>query len=64
MHKAYYSAVLNSRVDHVWNLVRDFNDYRNTSRVSAKAGSKMAGTAMKSVRCGGFATAASGYASV
>jgi hypothetical protein len=27
MHKAYYSAVLNSRVDHVWNLVRDFNDY-------------------------------------
>ena len=27
MHKSYYSAVLNSRVDHVWNLVRDFNDY-------------------------------------
>jgi len=27
MHKAYYRAVLSSRVDHVWNLVRDFNDY-------------------------------------
>ncbi|HJR13150.1 MAG TPA: SRPBCC family protein [Rhodanobacteraceae bacterium] len=27
MHKAYYSAILNSPVDHVWRLVRDFNDY-------------------------------------
>lgn len=27
MHKCYYSAVFNSRGDHVWNLVRDFNDY-------------------------------------
>jgi len=27
MSKAYYSAVLNSPVDHVWNLIRDFNDY-------------------------------------
>ena len=27
MHKAYYSAVLNSRDAHVWNLVRDFKDY-------------------------------------
>ena len=27
MSKAYYSTVLNSPVDHVWNLVRDFNDY-------------------------------------
>jgi len=27
VHKTYYSAVLNSRVHHVWNLVRDFNNY-------------------------------------
>jgi len=27
MHKAFFSAVLNSPVDHVWRLVRDFNDY-------------------------------------
>jgi hypothetical protein len=27
MHKAYCSAVLNSHVDDVWNLVRDFNNY-------------------------------------
>lgn len=27
MHKAYYSAVLNSDVDRVWKLVRDFNAY-------------------------------------
>jgi hypothetical protein len=27
MHKAYCSAVLNSPVDHVWHLARDFNDY-------------------------------------